>query len=88
MRSNSNFKLAFWIGFALHVLFVYTRTKILDMECMNQSCTPHLLADMPLSILYLAMPDTLVILASFTLGSLLWGLYAMGILKLLEKIIK
>jgi hypothetical protein len=58
------------------------------MDCINASCTSHILADMPLSILYLAMPHPMVIIASFTLGSILWGFYFIGILWLLEKIIK
>ncbi|MBI41303.1 MAG: hypothetical protein CMF59_17030 [Leptospiraceae bacterium] len=88
MRSSSNYKLAFWVGFAIHVIFVWTRTRILDMECINPSCTTHLIADMPLSILYLPMPNVIIIIASFTLGSLLWGLYFIGLLWALEKVIK
>lgn len=88
MSSISNYKLAFWVGFALHIVFIFTRTRILHMECISDSCTPHMLADMPLSILYLPLPQPIIIIASFTLGSILWGLYFMGIMKLMEKLIK
>lgn len=88
MRSNLNYKIAFWVGFGLHVFFVYTRSRILSMECINASCTSHYLADIPLSILYLAMPPGIIIVASFTLGSVLWGIYSMGLMRLLEKLFK
>ena len=88
MRSNVNYKIAFWVGFGLHIVYVYSRSRILSMECINPSCTSLYLADVPLSILYLAMPPAIIIVASFALGSILLGLYSMGLMRLLEKIFK
>ena len=88
MRLKANFKLAFWIGVILHVLLVYLNTRFLDFECLKPSCTSHIFADMPISILYLAFPEPAIIILSLLIGSALWGIYAIGFMWLLEKIFK
>jgi len=79
-----NPKTAFFVGVILHLFFLWTRIKLFplsDFGCIND-CTSIIVADIPISIVYMAFSDLFLILFSMILGSLLWGLYFFLIYKL------
>jgi|YNPMSStandDraft_1061717.scaffolds.fasta_scaffold20484_2 hypothetical protein len=86
-----NNRTAFFIGLILHLFFIWTRIKVFpfkDFGCINKDCTSIVVADIPISIIYLAFSDPILILFSGILGSLLWGLYFFLIYKLFYKLFK
>lgn len=67
-------KKAFFIGVGIHLILIFTRIEFFPFRCIND-CTSLLVADIPLSIIYLAFSDPILIIFSAILGSLLWGFY-------------
>lgn len=86
-----NNKTAFFTGILLHIFLIWTRIKILPFEdfgCINKDCTSLVVADIPISIIYFAFSDPVLIVFSLILGSILWGVYFWLIYKLFQKIFK
>ncbi|MFN3604836.1 MAG: hypothetical protein ACK4UJ_09010 [Leptonema sp. (in: bacteria)] len=80
-----NEKRAFFIGVGTHLIFIFTRIRLFSLECI-QDCSSIVIADIPISILYLAFSDSILIIFSAIIGSLLWGFYYWLIYMLLQKI--
>ncbi|MBW7856777.1 MAG: hypothetical protein H3C43_00365 [Leptonema sp. (in: Bacteria)] len=77
----------FLVGVALHILLIFTRIDVLSMKCVNGNCNGLVVADLPFSLMYLSFPDWLLILCSFVIGSLLWGVYGFGFYAFLKKVV-
>lgn len=78
----------FVAGFLLHIVLVVSRVQFLDLACAGRDCSPLIWADLPLSVIYLAFPDGALIVASLLLGSVLWGLWGLGLHRLLRLIFR
>lgn len=86
-----NERIAFFTGIFLHLLLIWTRINLFpfkDLGCINKDCTSIVVADIPLSIIYLAFSDPILIIFSLILGSMLWGIYFWLIYKLFYKIFR
>ena len=81
---TKDFKIGFIMGVSLHLLMLFKRVKIFRMECVSGDCSDIVTFDIPVSLVYYAFPDTLLILFSAVLGSLLWGVWFWGLLKLVR----
>ena len=68
-------------GIVLHLIMLFTRVNFLQMECAGGDCGDILTFDIPLSALYFAFPDGMVIMFSLILGSAWWGILGYGLLK-------
>lgn len=68
-------------GIVLHIIMLVTRVNLLQMECLGGDCGGILLFDIPISAVYFAFPDNMVILFSLVLGSAWWGILGYGLLK-------
>ncbi len=67
-------KKAFFIGVGIHIIFLFTRVQFFPFRCIGE-CTSIIVADIPISIIYLAFSDPLLIIFSLIFGSILWGFY-------------
>lgn len=75
-------------GIVLHLVMLFTRVNLLQFECLGGDCSGILWFDMPISAVYFAFPDNMVILFSLVLGSAWWGLLGYGLLKLVRFIVE
>lgn len=69
----------FIAGFFLHSVLLFSRIRISDLSCMGRDCGSIVWADLPLSVIYLAFPDGVLILVSLFVGGILWGLWGLAI---------
>ncbi|MCE9598652.1 MAG: hypothetical protein K8S54_11845 [Spirochaetia bacterium] len=81
---EKDFRIGFFTGAGLHIWFLLQR--ISWFKC-SPDCGGITVADIPVSILYFAFPDWLLIPLSFILGSALWGLWFFLILKLVRLLV-
>lgn len=80
-----NEKLSFVTGAVLHTVYLLTRISLPSLKCKND-CGSLIIADLPVSIFYLAFSDGWVIFFSLLLGTVLWGFYFWLFYKLLLRI--
>ena len=83
---DRDFLPGFLTGVILHVIMLWTRISIfpLPMKCIG-GCLNLVKYDIPASILYFAFDDGTVIFTSLLVGSVLWGFYFYGLLKLFKR---
>lgn len=74
-KRDQNFKLVFGLGVFVHLVLVWTRAQFSELTCVNNDCSDLILFDMPISVIYFALPAIGQILFSLTIGSVLWGFY-------------
>lgn len=74
----------FAMGVGLHIVFLFTRIRLLDIACIGNGCSSLVFADFPVSVIYFAFSDRLLILFSLVVGSVLWGLWGLAIYRLLR----
>ncbi len=67
----------------LHLIMLFTRSRIFRMEC-DPDCSDILYFDIPVSLFYFFLSDSGIIVASFLLGTILWGVYGWLALKILK----
>ena len=75
-------------GIFLHLVMLFSRVNWLQLECVNSDCGSILAFDIPISAVYFAFPDNMVILFSLVLGSAWWALLGYGLLKLVRLIVE
>ncbi|MBL8020065.1 MAG: hypothetical protein JNM27_10415 [Leptospirales bacterium] len=81
---EKDFRIGFFTGALLHIWFVFQRISWL--KC-TPDCGGITVADIPISILYFAFPDWLLIISSLLLGSVLWGFWFFIILKVVRLVV-
>ena len=79
-------RMPFLVGAALHLLFLFTRMSITQWRCVADDCSGLFFADFPISLIYLAFPDGVLIVFSLFFGTLLWGLYGLAVSALLNRL--
>lgn len=81
-------RLPFITGAVLHLILVFTRISVFEWRCVGNDCSGLFFADFPISLIYLAFSDGMQIVFSLLFGTLLWGLYGLGVDILLQKIMQ
>lgn len=82
---DPDFKLGFATGVVMHFIMLFSRIwgNILSFSC-KESCSDILAFDIPISLFYYAFEDSMIVLFSMVLGSILWGFYFYGIFRLIK----
>jgi hypothetical protein len=79
-------RMSFLVGAFLHLLFLFTRVNILHWRCVAGDCSGLFFADFPVSLIYLAFPDGVLIVFSLLSGTVLWGLYGLAVERILQRL--
>jgi len=86
---DRDFFIGFPTGLLMHTIMLITRVlkggigNLFSLTCKDQ-CGDILIFDIPISIFYYAFDDSMIVIFSLLLGSILWGFAFYGILKLVK----